>query len=87
MKERIRLTQFLFKISKLVIGPGASAQKSALFCAESERTSVFQVFENMGFHFKNCHKSALKRGRIQKSTLKRADQSLAQKRPFERMLF
>ena len=44
--------------------PAASAQKSMLFCAESERTSVFQVFKYMGSHFKNFQK---KMERAQKS--------------------
>ena len=45
---------------------------------ESERIGVFQVFQNMGSHFKNCHKKSVRR---LKRMRKRADQRVDH--PFE----
>ena len=41
--------------------PGASAQKRRSFERTRERTGVFQVWANMGSHFKNCHKNSAKK--------------------------
>ena len=40
--------------------PGASAQMRCSFVRNLERTDVFQVFKNVGPHFKNCQKKSAK---------------------------
>ena len=46
---------------------GASAENSALLSGTRERTSGFQVSENVDSHFKNGHKNVHKKARILKS--------------------